>query len=71
MCEGMRGALFAQRHQHGVVSDLAKRQERDEIRQGGDLRLEELVAGENFGRDRLVLGWNAAHGIGDNRILQL
>ena len=51
------------------MGDHAKREHHSEVLEALQRRRKEvLAAGVDFRPDRLVLGWNAAHGIDDGRI---
>ena len=63
--KGCRALRTPKRIAHRVMGDLAQRQDHFHVRQGLQLRFQELAAGLDLRRLRLVLRRHAAHRIGD------
>ena len=69
--KGRGGVAQAQRLQCRVMGDPAERHDRAKLRHGRDGRRQELPAGVDLGRQRLVLRRHAAHRVADPAIDQL
>src|SRR5262249_25701851 len=68
MFEGESRFPLTDRRQHGAMRDLTESEDRAQPWHRRDLGDQELAAGADFVRQRLIFGWHAACGVADAAI---